>query len=497
MDNYDIISTIGRGGSGKVFLVRSKVDARQYALKQISVRTKTNTKESVLKEAKILSRLKHPHIVTCCHSFFDKDEDNLYILQDYCDGGNLQDKIFEMKEKGERIKEQQIMQWFVQITMAVQHIHSNKILHRDLKTQNVFLTKRDLIKIGDFGIAKVLENTIDMAETCCGTPCYLSPELCQDVPYTSKSDIWALGCLLYEVCSLKPAFSASNLVSLFYKIVSGDIEALPPGYSKEINDLILIMMSKPPDNRPSAGAMLNIPFVKEHLSLFIEGKTVVKEQQRSSPAVIKRAIQEYGPRSSPDSCHSSKLSNDYLPEKNNIQKNITETTVSPVVLDVPNCPDYPDDFEDSSSDEAEYSTVDFDDAVTGDDSLKQPMTAKTALIPAGMTKYESYSDDDFEEDSDESLEDVLACAKAAQYLEVSEETVEDYERPVSSCRDLIKEGCINVLGEKAFKEVQEFCQGGKANIEINPGHEFEKLSGSEQMETCFLVNELFMDGSTS
>lgn len=84
---------------------------------------------------------------------------------------------------------------------------------------------------------------------------------------------------------------------------------------------------------------------------------------------------------------------------------IIDILVSPVVLDVPNCPDYPDDFEDSaSSDEAEYSTVDFDDAVThGDESLKQPMTAKTALIPAGMTKYESYSDDDFEEDSDEVL----------------------------------------------------------------------------------------------
>lgn len=489
MDNYNIISTIGRGGSGKVYLVRSKQDGRQYALKQIIVNSKANTKESVLKEAKILSRLKHPHIVSCYHSFFDEHEENLYILQDYCDGGSLQDKIFEIKEKDESIKEEQIMQWFVQITMAVQHIHSNKILHRDLKTQNVFLTKRDLVKIGDFGIAKVLENTIDMAETCCGTPCYLSPELCQDMPYSSKSDIWALGCLLHEVCSLKPAFSASNLVSLFYKIVSGNVEPFPPGYSKDISDLILIMMCKIPDDRPSAGAVLNIPFVKEHLSLFIKGKKIVQEQQRSSPAATKRTVQESRPRSSPGSCQSLKCPN-VLPEKK-------DTSVSPVVPEVSNCPDYPDDFEDSSSDEAEYSN-DFDD-VEGDNSLKQPMAAKAAaVVPAGVEKDDSsYSDDDFEEDSDESLQDVLDCAKAAQDLEVSEETVEDFERPISSCRDFIKEECINVFGEKAFQEVREFCQSGRTSLEEHPGNEFEKLSGSERMETCFLVNELFLvDGSS-
>lgn len=467
MENYDIVSTIGRGGSGKVFLVRSKEDQRQYALKQIILNTKSNTKESVLKEARILSTLKHPHIVTCCNFFFDDLEEHLYILQDYCDGGNLQDQIFDNKEKRANIKEEQIMQWFVQVTMAVQHIHANKILHRDLKTQNIFLTKRDLVKIGDFGIAKVMENTLDMAETCCGTPCYLSPELCQDVPYTSKADIWALGCLLYELCSLRPAFSAGNIVSLFYKIVSGNVEPIPSVYSEVVGNLISHMMSKSPDDRPSAGAILNIPFVKEHLSLFIEGKKSLKEQQRPNEDLRVKSASN--------------------------QRCSSRQSKSPVVPEEPSSPDYPDDFEASSDDdEAEYSD-DFDEG-EGDESLKEPMAAKTGV---GLSKVgvnvESYSDEEFEQDSDsESLRNILASAKAAQDLEVPEETVEDYERPASSCRDIIKEGCINVLGEKAFNEVKELCQNGKNKIEDHPGQEFEKLSGSDTMETCFLVNELFM-----
>ncbi|XP_028399772.1 serine/threonine-protein kinase Nek1-like [Dendronephthya gigantea] len=470
MENYDIVSTIGRGGSGKVFLVRSKKDQRQYALKQI-ILNKSNTRESVLKEARILSKLKHPHIVTCNNFFFDDLEEHLYIVQDYCDGGNLQDKIFEMKEKNVNIKEDQLMQWFVQVTMAVQHIHANKILHRDLKTQNIFLTKRGLIKIGDFGIAKVMENTLDMAETCCGTPCYLSPELCQDVPYTSKADIWALGCLLYELCSLRPAFSAGNIVSLFYKIVSGNVEPIPSVYSQDITNLISQIMSKNPEDRPSAGAILNIPFVKDHLAFFIEGKKTLKEQQL-------RPIEDTRSKSPNGQACSARLSKSPCPEGE------------------PSFSEYPDDFEASSSDDnAEYSD-DFDE-VDGEESLKEPIAAKSGVTSFGKVgvNVESYSDDEFEQDSDceSSLQDILASAKAAQDIEVLEETVEDNQRPASSCRDLIKEECINVLGEKGFYKVKEFCQNkGITNIEDHPGQEFEKISDSDRMESCFLVNELFM-----
>jgi NIMA (never in mitosis gene a)-related kinase len=90
--------------------------------------------------------------------------------------------------------------------MAIDYIHSNKILHRDIKSQNVFLTSNGTLKLGDFGISKVLQNTMDKAATMVGTPYYMSPEMYENKPYTHKSDIWALGCILYELCTLKRAF---------------------------------------------------------------------------------------------------------------------------------------------------------------------------------------------------------------------------------------------------------------------------------------------------
>jgi len=101
----------------------------------------------------------------------------------------------------------------------LQYIHHKRILHRDIKTSNIFLTSNGTVKIGDFGISKVLENTLDQASTVVGTPYYMSPEVCENKPYTFKSDVWALGCVLYELCTLKHAFDANNLLGLIFKIM--------------------------------------------------------------------------------------------------------------------------------------------------------------------------------------------------------------------------------------------------------------------------------------
>lgn len=119
-----------------------------------------------------------------------------------CEGGDLAAVIKERKEANKPFSEDELMQWFVQLCLALKHIHENRILHRDLKASNVFLTARNCVKLGDFGISKVLEGTLEAAMTVVGTPYYMSPEVCQSKPYTLKSDIWALGCLLYEMCTL-------------------------------------------------------------------------------------------------------------------------------------------------------------------------------------------------------------------------------------------------------------------------------------------------------
>ena len=101
----------------------------------------------------------------------------------------------------------------------MKYIHDRKILHRDIKSSNIFLTSKGTIKLGDFGISKLLDTSYDKAMTVVGTPYYLSPEACQSQPYTYRSDIWAVGCVLYELSSLKHAFDAQNLLSLLFKII--------------------------------------------------------------------------------------------------------------------------------------------------------------------------------------------------------------------------------------------------------------------------------------
>ena len=121
----------------------------------------------------------------------------LCIVMDYCEGGDMYHKIAKQRELGKLFPESQIITWFVQMALAMNYVHDKKILHRDLKTQNIFLTSKGDIKIGDFGIARVLQHTYDCANTAIGTPYYLSPEICQEKPYNQKSDIWSLGCIFY------------------------------------------------------------------------------------------------------------------------------------------------------------------------------------------------------------------------------------------------------------------------------------------------------------
>ena len=151
----------------------------------------------------------------------------LCIVMDYADGGDLYALIGSHKSKKVLMQESQIVSIFSQICLAIRHVHSKRILHRDLKTQNVFLTKQRKVQLGDFGISRVLQNTYDCAKTAIGTPYYLSPEICQEKPYNHKSDVWSLGCILYEMLSLNHAFDAMSMKGLILKIMRGTYPPIP------------------------------------------------------------------------------------------------------------------------------------------------------------------------------------------------------------------------------------------------------------------------------
>ena len=216
-------------------------------------------------EGKILKELSHPNIIHFREVLTDKDY--LYIVMDYADGGDLSMKIRE--QEGKFFDENKILDWFTQVCLAIKHIHDRKILHRDIKSQNIFLMKNRQIKLGDFGIAKCLNQTIDKAKTYVGTPYYLSPEIINSQPYDFKSDIWSLGVLLYEMCALKMPFDASNLPQLYIKIINCNYQPLSNNYSDELKKLVKAMLNETSLKRPNIEQVLNYSIIKSRIRKFL------------------------------------------------------------------------------------------------------------------------------------------------------------------------------------------------------------------------------------
>jgi NIMA (never in mitosis gene a)-related kinase len=181
MDKYEKIRSVGRGAYGTVYLCRRREDNNLVIIKQIPIEEMTREeRQAALNEVKVLSMLSHPNIIAYYDSFLE--DKALMIAMEYAQGGT----IFEyLQQRGEHLlNEEEIMHLFVQILLSLQHVHSRSILHRDLKTQNIMLCKKKkVVKVGDFGISKVL-NSKSKAHTVVGTPCYISPELCEGKPVT-------------------------------------------------------------------------------------------------------------------------------------------------------------------------------------------------------------------------------------------------------------------------------------------------------------------------
>lgn len=288
MDRYRKVKVVGKGSFGHALLVHSLSDRKQYIMKIIDVsRMERKQKEEALNEVHVLKSMRHPYIVTYRESFMEKR--CLCIVMDYADGGDMYSKIAKQKQLGKGFPENQILDWFVQICLAIKHMHDRKILHRDLKTQNVFLTSKGEVKIGDFGISRVLQHTYDCAQTAIGTPYYLSPEICQEKPYNQKSDIWSLGCILYEMVTLRHAFDASSMKGLVVKILRGAYPSIPSCYSNNLRDLIDEMLQKDAAKRPSVKKILEKDFLNSRISQLLS-QTVAKHEFGAN--FISKSVQE-------------------------------------------------------------------------------------------------------------------------------------------------------------------------------------------------------------
>jgi serine/threonine protein kinase len=188
---------------------------------------------------------------------------------EFADSGDLYQRIVEFQRKGCYMSEKFIWATLIQITQGLAVLHELKILHRDLKSANVFLNRDGTAKLGDMNVSKVAK--AGMLYTQTGTPYYASPEVWNDEPYDFKSDIWSLGCVIYEMAALKPPFRAEDMQGLFRRVMSGEYPRLPRSFSADLSMLIDMLLQRSPSDRPSASKayaeqILALPSVVRRMS---------------------------------------------------------------------------------------------------------------------------------------------------------------------------------------------------------------------------------------
>eukprot|EP00746_Dinoflagellata_sp_MGD_P125244 gnl/MRDRNA2_/MRDRNA2_59976_c0_seq1.p1 gnl/MRDRNA2_/MRDRNA2_59976_c0~~gnl/MRDRNA2_/MRDRNA2_59976_c0_seq1.p1 ORF type:complete len:391 (+),score=54.73 gnl/MRDRNA2_/MRDRNA2_59976_c0_seq1:89-1261(+) len=279
---YSKIRKIGQGSFGCCYLVQGKAkdqdEKRLMVMKEIDVgRMDRKERQVAENEVKCLSAVKHPYIVRYWESFMEGRF--LCIVMDYCEGGDLFQLVQHHKQRGRPIPESNVIQWFTQISLALKYVHDKSILHRDIKSQNVLLTGKDgraSAKMADFGISRFLEGPNAFAQTIAGTPYYLSPEMVQKQPYSWASDVWALGCVLYEMCALRVPFEAQDMNQLMRRIVSTNPARIPPSYSREIGDLCTKMLSRDPSKRPTAATLVQLPVLQKQIKQMLHDSQLDK-----------------------------------------------------------------------------------------------------------------------------------------------------------------------------------------------------------------------------
>ena len=287
--NYKVERLLGEGSFGKAFLCTNQSTNITCVIKQIVIEGMSQKEQQdVINEATILGKLDHPNIIKLFEFFESKvPKHTLNIVTEYADGGDLSEKIKSQNNKP--FTESDILDYFTQICLALKHIHEKKIIHRDLKSGNVFLMQSGLVKLGDFGIAKNFQNTMDKAKTMVGTPYYLSPEILENKPYDAKSDIWSLGVLLYEMMTFKMPFNASSLPMLSVKIMRGNYPPPPAVYTKDLREIVSKCLTVIPSRRPSIQEILRMPIIQNRIRNFLDeiqynkefSKTIAKKYKEN------------------------------------------------------------------------------------------------------------------------------------------------------------------------------------------------------------------------
>ncbi|XP_037607545.1 serine/threonine-protein kinase Nek2 [Sebastes umbrosus] len=282
--DYEVLFTIGTGSYGKCQKIKRKSDGKILVWKELDYGTMAESeKQMLVSEVNLLRELKHPNIVRYHDRIIDRTNATLYIVMEYCEGGDLSSLITRCIKERRYLEEQFVLRVMAQLMLALKECHRRSdgratVLHRDLKPANIFLDIKQNVKLGDFGLARILNHDTSFAKTFVGTPYYMSPEQIDRMSYNEKSDIWSLGCLLYELCALSPPFTAYNQKELAEKIREGKFRRIPYRYSEELNTLLCKMLNLKDYLRPSVESILRSSLLAD----------AVAEEQRRTQARSRR-----------------------------------------------------------------------------------------------------------------------------------------------------------------------------------------------------------------
>lgn len=237
LKGFQALKPIGKGSFGKVYRAVRISDGQEYALKELEIKTMNQReRDDALNEVRLLASIKHPHTIRYYDAFFDSDK--LYIVTEFARFGDIGAKIKRHISRKELMDEDLIWCFFIQTLMGTAALHERGIIHRDLKTANIFLTSGRGVKLGDLGVAKIAKS--GMATTQIGTPYYMAPELWRGRPYDKKADVWSLGAVLYEMASLKHPFEAKDEKGLAQKVMTGIYRPVPDSFSRDLHDAIKV-----------------------------------------------------------------------------------------------------------------------------------------------------------------------------------------------------------------------------------------------------------------
>ena len=267
LSDFEILKKIGKGSFGSVYLVKRKKDAKIYALKSVILSNLPKSQqESSVNEVRILASVHHQNVISYKEAFWDDNTSSLNIVMEYADDGDLYTKIKKMKEEKIFFEEKTIWDYTIQIIQGLKALHDKNIMHRDLKSENIFLTKNYKCKIGDMNVSKVLKEKLLMTQT--GTPYYASPEVWMSKPYSFKSDLWSIGCVIYEMCELKTPFTGKDMDDLFINVCMNKTERINKRYSDDLWFMIKKLLEVNVDKRYNCKLFLECDIVKNKINEF-------------------------------------------------------------------------------------------------------------------------------------------------------------------------------------------------------------------------------------